>query len=375
MKNIVVPYIERESSVIKFDMNRLLNREPINLDLSIARAEICGKRVMVTGGAGSIGSELCHQILKLGAESLFLVDRCENDLHELDISGRLNHERTQFLCASVSDTSAMTAIFNRYKPQLIFHAAAYKHVPLMENNIVEAVVNNFLGAKIVADLAQAHEVEKFIYLSTDKVVNPSSVMGMTKKIAEQYVCWLNAQGTTRYIAVRFGNVLGSRGSVVPLFKNQIIDGGPVTVTHPEMERYFILVEEAAMLILKSASMLESNNVFMLEMGKPVKIIELARRMILMAGYEPDRDIDIQFIGMRPGEKLTEELVGVGEKMVFIEKEMINCVQTVEFCNTDWTIWVEKLKTLLRDRDETKIREWLVSLARVERLESLPSTGG
>ena len=357
------------------DMTRLMNREQIIFESTLIRNMICGKRVLITGGAGSIGSELCRQVLSFDPSSVVIVDRCENYIHDLIVSLGEISERVYYSCASVSDLSAMTAVFYHHNPHLVFHAAAHKHVPLMENNVSEAVVNNYLGAKIVADLSEIHEVEKFVLLSTDKVVNPSSVMGMTKKLAERYIRWMDKKYSARFLAVRFGNVLGSRGSVVPLFWDQIRKGGPVTITHPEMERYFMLSEEAAQLILQSAAMENKYKVFLLEMGRPIKILDLAKRMIRLAGYEPYRDVDIKIIGLRPGEKLIEELVEARETLISIEDEKINFIQSDENSFTDWRKWVTELDTLLIDRDQAKVKEWLMALTCENSLESFPTAFG
>ena len=330
----------------EFVIDRLLDRERINFDLSFIHNAICGKRILITGGAGSIGSELCKQVLKFDVDSVIVVDRCENYLHELKVSLGMDDKRVLYHYASITDFPAIDAILREYKPQLVLHAGAHKHVPIMEENVIEAVVNNFVGTKIVSDLSKIHGVEKFVLLSTDKVVNPSSVMGKTKKIAERYIRELDGEGLTCYLSVRFGNVLGSRGSVIPLFWSQIKKGEHITLTHPEMQRYFMFIEEAAQLILQAVAIARRHDVFLLEMGKPLKILELAKRMIRLAGYEPYRDVDIKYIGVRPGEKLVEELVGQGESLVSTENEMINRIQSELPCLTDWEEWSRRLEILL-----------------------------
>jgi len=302
------------SKIKNIDIQDLLGRNQVSLDLASIRSLMQGKRVLVTGAGGSIGSELCHQILEYNPSALVMVDRCENYLHELKSGLPIGHRDTRlhFVFSSITNKEKIETIFSKHQPQLVFHAAAHKHVPLMEDNPDEAVINNVIGTRIVAEISEKYSVEKFVLVSTDKVVRPSSVMGMTKRVAEKFIQHIGRNSKTRFMIVRFGNVLGSNGSVVPLFKKQISEGRAVTVTHPEMERYFMLIPEAAQLILQAAAIGEGGKVFLLEMGKPVKIVDLARKMIQIAGYVPDQDIEIKFTGVRPGEKLQEELINPDE---------------------------------------------------------------
>jgi FlaA1/EpsC-like NDP-sugar epimerase len=297
----------------------VLGREAVELDLASIAAYITGETVLVTGAGGSIGSELCRQIAALGAETLILVDHAETAL--VDMERELVHERAFTTAVPVlADTKnriKMRQLFERHRPTVVFHAAAYKHVPLMEANAVESVRNNVVSTRVLSEVASEFGTKRFVLVSTDKAVNPKNVLGQTKALCEWIVAAAAAreQNGTRFISVRFGNVLGSSGSVIPLFERQIARGGPVTVTNPEMTRYFMTVPEAAQLIVQAGAMGESGDIFVLDMGTPVKIIDLARNMIRLSGKEPDRDIPIEFIGVRPGEKLHEELWGAGEDAV------------------------------------------------------------
>lgn len=301
------------SKIKSIGIQDLLGRDQVSLDLASLKKLMQGKRVLVTGAGGSIGSELCRQILEYNPSTLVMVDRCENYLYELGagLPGHLD-TRLSFIFSSITNREKLEATFSKHQPQLVLHAAAHKHVPLMEDNPDEAVINNVIGTRIVAETSEKYAVEKFVLVSTDKVVRPSSVMGMTKRLAEKFIQHIGRNSKTRFMIVRFGNVLGSNGSVVPLFKKQISEGRVVTVTHPEMERYFMLIPEAAQLIMQAAAIGEGGNIFLLEMGEPVKIVDLARKMIQLAGYVPDQDIEIKFTGVRPGEKLKEELINPDE---------------------------------------------------------------
>ncbi|MFN8186603.1 MAG: nucleoside-diphosphate sugar epimerase/dehydratase [Gaiellales bacterium] len=294
----------------------ILGREAIRLDLERISSSIAGKTVLVTGAGGSIGSELCRQIAAVGAGRLVLVEHSENALFEIE--RELLHERgftaAVPVLADAKNATKLRQVFERYQPAVVFHAAAYKHVPLVEANPIEAVRNNVFATQAVARVSAEHEVETFVLVSTDKAVNPKNVLGQTKLLCEWLVhnAGLRGAGTT-FLAVRFGNVLASSGSVIPLFRRQIARGGPVTVTHPEMTRYFMTIPEAAQLIVQAGAIGESGDVFVLDMGEPVKIVDLATNMIRLSGREPGRDIAIEFIGARPGEKLHEELWADGEQ--------------------------------------------------------------
>jgi len=292
----------------------LLRREPVKLDQDRISSYLAGKRVLVTGAGGSIGSELCRQIIRMGPSSLTLLGRGENSIYEIDneLKAKSQDVAIDAVIADVRDRYRMEMVFSRVRPQVVFHAAAHKHVPLMERQPVEAVCNNIFGTKNVAEAADRYKTETFVMISTDKAVNPTSVMGASKRVAEMVIQNMNSTSATKFVAVRFGNVLGSRGSVIPLFKKQIAAGGPITVTHPEMVRYFMTIPEAAMLVLQAGSMAQGGEVFVLDMGDPVKIVEMARDLIQLSGLVPDVDIKLEFPGLRPGEKLYEELLTAEE---------------------------------------------------------------
>ncbi|HLL25897.1 MAG TPA: nucleoside-diphosphate sugar epimerase/dehydratase [Kofleriaceae bacterium] len=287
----------------------LLGREPVQLDEEVVGATIRSRIVLVTGAGGSIGSELCRQVCRFGPARIILVERFENALFEIhrELTAAFPHVPMEPRIADVTDVARMRQIFEASKPELVFHAAAHKHVPMMEWNAGEAVKNNIGGTRAVADLAHEHGVERFVLISTDKAVNPTSVMGATKRVAEIYIQALSQRSETRFVTVRFGNVLGSAGSVVPIFREQIAKGGPITVTHPEMTRYFMTIPEASQLVLQAGAMGDGGEIFILDMGEPVRIVDLARDLITLSGLRPNDDIEIRFSGMRPGEKLYEEL--------------------------------------------------------------------
>jgi FlaA1/EpsC-like NDP-sugar epimerase len=288
----------------------LLGRDPVKLDMNAIGDAIEGHVVMVTGAGGSIGSELCRQVARFSPSALLLVERTENSLFEIhrELLGKGLSPSALVPCvADVADVARMEALFALHSPTVVIHAAAHKHVPMMEWNPGEAVKNNVGGTRTLAELAHRHLVERFVMVSTDKAVNPTSVMGATKRVAEICVQSLSQQSRTRFVTVRFGNVLGSAGSVIPIFKEQIAAGGPVTVTHPEMKRYFMTIPEACQLVLQAGTMGEGGEIFILDMGEPVKIADLARDLITLSGFTPGDDIEITFTGMRPGEKLFEEL--------------------------------------------------------------------
>lgn len=296
------------------DIEDLLRRDSIQLDMQVISDYIEGKTVLVTGAGGSIGSELCRQISKGRPEKLLLLGRGENSIYEIhqELIERFGPDMYIPIIADIRDEDRLETVFSRYKPQLVFHAAAHKHVPLMETQPEEAVKNNIFGTRNVALAADRHGAEAFVMISTDKAVNPTSVMGATKRIAELVVQDINKRSKTMYAIVRFGNVLGSRGSVVPLFKKQIAKGGPITITDPEMIRYFMTIPEAAQLVLQAGTFSKGGEVFLLDMGEPVKILDMARDLVSLHGLVPDKDIKFVFTGLRPGEKLYEELLTAEE---------------------------------------------------------------
>jgi FlaA1/EpsC-like NDP-sugar epimerase len=292
----------------------LLGREPVRLDEEIVGASIRSRVVVVTGAGGSIGSELCRQICRFGPARLVLVERFENALFEIhrELTASFPQVPIDPRIADICDEPRMEHVFAECKPEIVFHAAAHKHVPMMEWNPGEAVKNNVGGTRTVAKLADRFGVERFVLVSTDKAVNPTSVMGATKRVAEIYLQALSQRSATRFVTVRFGNVLGSAGSVIPIFREQIARGGPVMVTHPEMRRYFMTIPEASQLVLQAGAMGNGGEIFILDMGEPVRIVDLARDLITLSGLRPDDDIEIRFSGVRPGEKLVEELSTAAE---------------------------------------------------------------
>lgn len=308
------------------DLNDLLRREPVRLDIARIADYLTGKRVLITGAGGSIGSELCRQVAAMAPKALFLLGKGENSIYEIhrELRNKYRELPIEPLIADVRDRERIDRIFDHYRPQVIFHAAAHKHVPLMEIQPDEAVRNNVFGTKNVVEAAHRFKAEMFILISTDKAINPTSVMGATKRVAELIIQNMNCHSKTIYAAVRFGNVLGSRGSVVPLFQRQIKSGGPVTITDPEMKRYFMTIPEAVQLVLQAGSMAKGGEVFVLDMGEPVKIYDMACTLIQLAGLKPHKDIEIKFTGLRPGEKLYEELLSAEEGTSATTHEKIFC---------------------------------------------------
>lgn len=292
------------------DVEDLLRRESVKLDLHEIGGCIKGKRVLVTGAGGSIGSEICRQIARLSPEALILLGKGENSIYEIDreLTAKFLKLKITPVIADIRDSERIKRIFTTHEPQVVFHAAAHKHVPLMEMQAEEAILNNVFGTKNIAEAADRVGTEIFVMVSTDKAVNPTSIMGVTKRVAELVIQNMSKISETKFVVVRFGNVLGSRGSVIPLFKKQIATGGPITITHPDMERYFMTIPEAAQLVLQAGAMAKGGEVFLLNMGKPVKIIDLACDLIELSGLVPHTDIKIEYTGIRPGEKLFEELL-------------------------------------------------------------------
>ncbi len=306
------------------DVEDLLGRDPVVLDKKEIEQFIKNNIVVITGAAGSIGSELSRQVAKFKPSMLMLLDQDETGI--FNITGEIKSKFPALPIVSrvvnITDRENIEAIFNEYEPQIVFHAAAYKHVPLMEEQPDQAIKNNIFGTKVLLDASINSGVEKFIFISTDKAVNPTSIMGTTKRIGEMMCQAYNQKNGTKFISVRFGNVLNSRGSVIPIFKEQIKRGGPVEVTHPEMKRYFMLTKEACLLVMQAGAMGQGGEVFVLDMGKPVKIVDLAKEMIRLSGFEPDKDIAIIFIGTRPGEKLFEEILTAEEGIVSTQNQKI-----------------------------------------------------
>jgi FlaA1/EpsC-like NDP-sugar epimerase len=355
--------VER-SALRELRIEDLLGREEIKLDEAEIRHLIGGKRVLVTGAGGSIGSELCRQIAAHAPDQLIMLDNGEFNLYRIEQEmGSLHADgQVSALLGDIRDHARMQWLFEHYRPQVVFNAAAYKHVPLVEENPAEGVKTNVLGTCQLADLAVEFNVEKFVQVSTDKAVNPTNVMGATKRAAEIYCQNLNARtASTAFITTRFGNVLGSAGSVVPLFREQIARGGPVTVTHPEITRYFMTIPEAVSLILQAGSMGKGGEIFVLDMGEPVKIVDLAAQMIRLAGLEPDRDIPIAFTGLRPGEKLYEELFHEAESLVGTGHPKIMQAGSREVAWEEIRQLLERLQQASEARDITLLRHELKAL--------------
>lgn len=332
------------SKLRKVDIQDLLGRDPINVNLDEIRGYIKDKVIMVTGGGGSIGSELCRQIAKSNPKTLIIFDIYENNAY--DIQQELKHKYPELnlvtLIGSVRNTARLDYVLNEYRPEIVFHAAAHKHVPLMEDSPNEAIKNNVFGTYKMAMASCKYGVKKFVLISTDKAVNPTNIMGASKRLCEMVVQMMNRKSETEFVAVRFGNVLGSNGSVIPLFKKQIAEGGPVTVTHPDIIRYFMTIPEAVSLVLQAGYYAKGGEIFVLDMGEPMKIADMARNLIRLSGYEPDVDIKIVFTGLRPGEKLYEELLMKEEGLRKTENKMIYVGRPIEM---DDEKFVEQLKLL------------------------------
>ena len=349
----------------------LLGRSEIHINMEEVMTEFCGKVVLVTGAAGSIGSELCRQLAQMNIKKLIMFDSAESPLHNVRLEFEKNYPGLDFVpvIGDVRVKERLRMVFDIYHPQVIFHAAAYKHVPLMEENPCEAVLVNVVGSRQVADMAVEYGAEKMIMVSTDKAVNPTNVMGCSKRLAEFYVQSLGCairegkvKGHTKFITTRFGNVLGSNGSVIPRFKEQIENGGPVTVTHPDIIRFFMTIPEACRLVMEAATMGEGNEIFVFEMGKAVKIVDLATRMIELAGYRPGEDIEIEFTGLRPGEKLYEEVLSDKENTIPTEnkKIMIAKVRHYEYADIlDTYAEFEKLSRTVKIMDTVRLMKKVV----------------
>ncbi|MFV5688887.1 polysaccharide biosynthesis protein [Flavobacterium sp. ZT3R25] len=328
---------EISQKVKNIQIEDLLERKPIVLDSKLISKQLKDKTILITGAAGSIGSEIVRQVLCFSPKTVVILDQAETPLHHLCLEmGNLDcNSKIYNVIADVRNKVAMDKVFKRYQPQVVFHAAAYKHVPLMEENPSQAILTNIEGTKNIADLSCLYKVKKFVMVSTDKAVNPSNVMGASKRIAEKYVQSLQLKNkndgeknATKFITTRFGNVLGSNGSVVPLFTKQIANGGPVTITHPDIIRYFMTIPEACQLVLEAGAMGNGGEIYIFDMGKPVKIIDLAKKMIKLAGFIPDKDIKIQIVGLRPGEKLYEELLNDTSKTLPTHHEKIMIAEEI-----------------------------------------------
>lgn len=379
----VIPFLSelytgevKVSDIRELQPEDILPREPVSVDLKFVEDFLKGKKVLVTGAAGSIGSELCRQILRFSPAQLLVVDFDETGLFnlEMDLKRLFPRGEVKVFVADVRDRARMSSIFRREQPQVIFHAAAYKHVPLMESNPEEAVKTNIFGTQVIVEEACREGAEAFVLISTDKAVNPVSIMGLTKRVAEKVVLAVGEGASTRCMAVRFGNVLGSRGSVIPIFLEQIRHGGPVTVTHPEMERYFMTTSEAVLLVLQAAAMGKGGEVFVLDMGKPVKILDIARELIRFHGLKPDEDIPIVFTGIRPGEKLHEEILTAEEGTEATKQRQIYTAKiSKRFSSQDLKSKLDGLVSVINEEvDNEAIKSMLREI--VYGLESLAPEG-
>ncbi len=352
-----------KASLRDVSITDILGRDPVKLDWRAIKAGLCGKAVLVTGGGGSIGSELCKQLAQIGPSKLIVFDQCEFNLYKIDaeLARLFPHVERLAVLGDVADRLAVERVVGEQKPQVIFHAAAYKHVPLLENQVREAVHNNLIGTKIVAETAIAAGVNRFVLISTDKAVNPTNVMGATKRAAEILCQNLDREGSTRFTTVRFGNVLDSAGSVVPLFREQIRAGGPVTVTHPDITRYFMTIPEACQLIMQAETVGVGGEVFVLDMGEPVRITYLAEQMIRLSGKQPGKDIAIEFVGLRPGEKLFEELFHGEEALVETGYDKLRLAKARIYDHDLWAKQIEALGVACRQPDQKLLLELLKSL--------------
>lgn len=333
----------------------LLGRDPIQLDNHNIKNLINGKVVLVTGAGGSIGSELCRQIMLHNPKQILLLDNYENSLYDIELELKTNHPNNDIraIVANIREKERLDTIFEKYSPEIVFHAAAHKHVPLMENNPTEAIKNNVFGTYNLVNCSDKYNVKRFILISTDKAVNPTNIMGATKRLCEMVIQAKNKQSNTEYVAVRFGNVLGSNGSVVPLFKKQLAHGGPLTVTHKEITRFFMTIPEAVALVLQAITYAEGGEIFVLDMGEPVKIYDLAKSLIELSGYTLGEDMEIEITGMRPGEKLYEELLMNEENLQATKHEKIYITQSMNFTMEDIENKLDMFRDIIHDEHTSK----------------------
>ena len=364
IKILVAPPIDEaidgnipQSAIREIKIEDLLGREEIKISMNEIISNFSGKTVLVTGAAGSIGSELCRQLTGFGISKLVMFDNAETPMHNIRLELEDKHKNLPIvpIVGDVRQPNRLEYVFSKHKPQVVFHAAAYKHVPLMEENPCEAVLVNVFGSRNVADMCIKHGAEMMVMISTDKAVNPTNIMGCTKRLAEIYVQSLGTalangkvEGKTKFVTTRFGNVLGSNGSVIPRFREQIIAGGPVTVTHPEITRFFMTIPEACRLVMEAATMSGGNQIFVFDMGESVKIVKLAERMIELAGFKVGRDIEIKFTGLRPGEKLYEEVLSNSENTIETDHAKIRIAKVREYDYNDAAEGVDKLRELAYD---------------------------
>lgn len=359
-------------NIREVEVEDLLGRKPVSVETKAIKNFIHGKIILITGAAGSIGSELSRQVAKFNPSLLLLLDQEETGIFNIskELEYKFPHLKIMSVVADIQDKEKIGNIFDKFKPSVIFHAAAYKHVSLMEKQPEEAVKNNIFGMRTIAEAALGNHAEKFIFISTDKAINPTSIMGATKRVGEMICQVLNQKNHTKFISVRFGNVLGSRGSVVPIFKEQIKRGGPVEVTHPEMARYFMVTSEACLLVMQAAEMGQGGEVFVLDMGKPVKIIDLAKEMIRLSGFEPDKDIPIIFTQPFPGEKLFEELLTAEEGTIATKNQKIFIAKLSKMEEMKLNEGLEKLKKEIGSSDKNRIKSVLKGIIPSYKMENL-----
>lgn len=336
------------NNIREIEVEDVIGRRPISIDIDEIANYLTGRVVLITGAGGSIGSELCRQLARLKPKLLMVLGHGENSIYNIEneLVEKYPDVPLAVLIADIRDSRRIKQIFAKYHPEVIFHAAAHKHVPLMEKNMEEAVKNNIKGTKILAEAAHQFSSKIFLLISSDKAVNPTSVMGATKRVAEMIIQWMNGISATKFMAVRFGNVFGSSGSVIPLFKKQIASGGPVTVTHPDMKRYFMTITEAVQLVIQAGALTQGGEIFILDMGKPVSIVELAKNLISLSGYELGRDITIKYTGIRPGEKCSETLFGDHEQIIITKN---NCIFKAIVLQNNFDSLIKMLELLDKDQ--------------------------
>ena len=341
------------SNLKEVDANDLLGRDPVKVDLDSIMGYVSGQVILITGGGGSIGSELCRQVAQHQPKQLVIIDIYENNAYSIQQELKMKYPELNLvvLIASVRNTKRMDDIFAMYHPDIVYHAAAHKHVPLMEDSPNEAVKNNVLGTWKVVQAADKHHVRRFVMISTDKAVNPTNIMGASKRVCEMIIQTYNNRSATEFVAVRFGNVLGSNGSVIPLFQKQIEQGGPVTVTHPDIIRYFMTIPEAVSLVLQAGAYAKGGEIFVLDMGEPVKILDLAKNLILLSGHKPDKDIMIEFTGLRPGEKLYEEMLMEEEGLQSTENQLIHIGKPIELDEEKFLAQLQQLKEYVENEPD------------------------
>ncbi len=349
------------SDIQEIKLADLLGRAPVKIDLDTIKEFIQDKKVLITGAGGTIGSELTKSILQFNPKTLIAFDIDETEIYHLINDLKPSPREIIPVIGDIKDETKMTHVFEKFSPQIVLHSAAYKHVPILEFYPEEAVKTNIIGTKVLAELSLKYGVEKFIFISTDKTINPTSVMGATKRAGEELLKILNLKNKTKFISVRFGNVLGSRGSVTPLFQKQIKKGGPVTVTHPEMKRYFMITSEAVLLVLEASAVGQGGEVFVLDMGEPIKILDLAKEMIRLSGYEPDKDIPIAFTQVRPGEKLYEEILSAEEGVESTEYEKILRAKSSNKISSE--VLLEKINLLIKMSYDADKKDEIIRLLR------------